>query len=210
MAEVIIFDMDGTLVDSGRPSILAMNRCAENYGLPILQPAAIIRAVGIANPEFYYTLYPDYDRDTVFRFGQEVEAAEEEYVKKEGESLAFEGILPLLASLQSMGKKLYLASTGDESHVTLCLSVTGMRRFFLDFLYGEPDKTEMLARILNRHPGETAVMIGDTQKDSDAAKRNSIPCIGAGYGYCFPDRHHLFDVVAHRASDLLALLTGPI
>ena len=52
----IIFDMDGTLIDSAQIAIPAFKEICPDYGLEIPHDSQIIAAIGYANPIFYYKL----------------------------------------------------------------------------------------------------------------------------------------------------------
>ena len=55
----IIFDMDGTLIDSAKIAIPAFEKICPEFGMPIPDDDAITSAIGYANPHFYYRIYPN-------------------------------------------------------------------------------------------------------------------------------------------------------
>lgn len=206
MAEIVIFDMDGTLIDTGRATAPAFRRIAERYGLPILDDDSVIRAIGLPCEEYYRHLYPDVDAEIIDRFGEDVEREEAQVLSDQGGAAAFDGVEEMLDALIGRGKILHLASTGSHRHVNSVMASTGLGRFFRSIRCGEPMKVRMVADILSQHAGQSAAFVGDTMKDVQAARANHISVIGAGFGYCYPDRHELFDHVAASPQDLVTLL----
>ena len=206
MLDVAIFDLDGTLIDTARTSIAAIRDCARRFHFPELADGDVARAIGLPNPEFYYRLYPDLPRADVAAFGARVERREAEITAEIGDSLAFPGIGELLAALHGRGVALYVASMGDRMHVDGALDATGLAKYFDGVYYGDCGKAESLRRILGARTNKDFVMVGDTEIDADAARANGIPCIGAGYGYCYPERHAAFDKVAGSVDHLAGML----
>ena len=206
MPDIVIFDLDGTLIDSAKTAHAAVSHCAREHGLPPVSEADVRAAIGIPNPDFYYRLYPDYPREQVAAFGHQVEKREDQVTREIGAALAFPGVPALLDSLKRDGFSLYIASTGDEMHVHGALEATGLGKYFDGIHCGEADKAGMLQRILSARPSQSAVMVGDTAIDANAARENGIPSIGAGYGYCSSEREYLFDRVARTVEEVAEIV----
>ena len=180
----VIFDLDGTLSDSVILAKAAFERLAPKHGLPIPSEDAIRRATGYANPEFYYILFPDFPRETVYNLGVLVEQEELEQLPLVSDRLLFEGCRELLERLQQYKLRLCLASTGEKDHVYSILGKTGIMGFFDVIACARPDKTEMLREIIGDSGKSGCIMVGDMVKDHDAARANGILSVGACYGYC--------------------------
>ena len=143
----IIFDLDGTLSDSAILTVEAFKRIAPAHGLPLPSVNAIRRATGYSTPEFYYILFPDHDKDTVYNAGLLVEEEEQRILPSLGGKLLFEGCRQLLERLKKEGIRLCIASTGQKEHVFSILNETGIIVLFDTILCGLPDKVEMLRGI---------------------------------------------------------------
>jgi len=203
----VIFDMDGTLSDSAILTLEALNRIAPNYELPVPSIDAIRRATGNANPEFYYILFPEFDRDLVRNVGLLVEKEEQKILPLLCGKLLFEGCLELLMRLKENAIRICLASTGDNDHVFSILKTTGIIGFFDTILCGRPDKTEMLREIIDGSDKAGCLMVGDMKKDYDAARANGIVSIGACYGYCVKETSS-FDFYIHAPLDLFSVINA--
>lgn len=180
----VIFDLDGTLSDSAVLTMAAFERVAPVYGLPVPSLEAVRGAMGHANPEFYYILFPDFPRDMVYDMGNSVELEELRVLPSVGGRLLFKGCRELIACLKEHGVQLYIASTGDREHVFSVLSETGIIGFFDKICCGRSDKIEMLREITEDGDKDGYLMVGDMGKDHDGARANGILSVGACYGYC--------------------------
>lgn len=198
----IIFDMDGTLVDSFWLTQEAFKMFCPKYNLEMPEDHVIKKASGYSTPEFYEVIFPNDKKEVVWAFGEDVETKELEVLENIGDELLFPDVIQLLDVLIEKGIELHIASTGDIPHVHSCLKKAGIYHKFKSINCNEPDKEEMLKRIIYGDKEEW-VMIGDKRKDSSGAKFNGIYSIGAGYGYCFKEDYHTFDEVIFNINDVL-------
>ncbi|MGI6214826.1 MAG: HAD family hydrolase [Christensenellales bacterium] len=206
MNQNIIFDMDGTLLDTAIATCEACESCRKDFNLPHLEKEAITRAIGIPNPKFYEILYPDFPKKLVEAFGTKVEKLESEIIQKLGKKLLFSGISNLLQYLETQGVLMYLASTGSKNHVITAISSSGINRYFEEICFGEPDKTDIIKNLKHSRPFDKWIMVGDRKSDAKAAHKNDVFSIGAGFGYCGDlDKSH-FDAFAENPMDIPEIL----
>jgi len=201
----VIFDLDGTLSDSAILVAIAMASAAPKYGIPVPDSEAIRKAIGYANPEFYYKLFPDIPRDTLLEMGRLVESEELRLLPEISGRLLFKGCRELLTELTARGIRLTIASTGDTDHVFSILRETGITGFFDTVSCGRPDKIEMLREMTGARDKSGYVMVGDMRKDSDGARANGILSVGACYGYCVRELAE-FDRYIDSPQELLSVL----
>ena len=57
--DAVIFDMDGTLVDSLQSDVESLARCARKFGLPPVPRETSLRLFGLSNMDFYRVVFPD-------------------------------------------------------------------------------------------------------------------------------------------------------
>lgn len=201
----IIFDMDGTLVDSAKIAILAFEKICPKFGLEIPDDDTIKRAIGYANPFFYYKIYPNEDKIKLKAFSKKIERFSRVQLKSFKNDILFHGVKNLLLALKAKGVRLYIASTGSKSHVNSCLKCGGVYDFFDEIHCGKPDKEMMVSKIVKEEDKSRWIMVGDKRKDSKAASFNGIYVVGAGYGYCFEEDYDDFDVIIESPLDILEL-----
>lgn len=206
MADIVIFDMDGTLVDTNRMTAQAFRELAGDYGLPVPPERVIRDAIGLADLQFYHAIYPGEPDETLRPFGAAVERREGELGRVLGREVLFPGVRAMLEALSAHGVKLYLASTGSKRHVQDMLGSGEIAQLFLEIHCEQPDKESMTAEILSAAGPGSAVFVGDTLKDVSAARANGIPALGAGYGYVKTDESQRFDRVLESPEALLEYL----
>ncbi len=206
----IIFDMDGTLVDSAILSIVAFEKLCPKHEIELPTLDAVKSAMGYANPEYYYKIFPNVCEERVYALGLEVEKYELSYAPLVKDKLLFCGVKEMLAEFSKMNITMYIASTGSKEHVHSCLTHSGVIHHFSEFGADEENKEHMVQRLISGRNPNDFVMIGDRDKDSNAARFNNIMCIGAAFGYCTPNFYPLFDKIAYSTQELTELIKGMV
>jgi phosphoglycolate phosphatase-like HAD superfamily hydrolase len=199
----IIFDLDGTLIDTVKASLEACLKTAEEFGFPRLTEEALMDAMGLPGPDFFRKLLPGMENDKLLEFARYADAAENALIRQLGKAVLFDGIEAMLTELSGRGKKLFIASTGSLEHVNTALSATGIRAFFTGVYCDHPDKTQSIGRIDELRKGGEWLMVGDKRIDANAARHHGIFSIGAGYGYCDPGERNFFDKIVFSPDELL-------
>lgn len=180
----ILFDLDGTLTDSGEGIMHCAELTLEHYHLPVPPRSEMRSMVG---PPL---------RDSFLRFG--IPAAELDnavaYYRKhylavgQFENAPYPGIPELLARLQSEGNKLYLATSKPETMASDILKYFDLRQYFTIVCGAVPGgrstKEEVIEHLLFQlDTNEDLVMVGDTIYDVKGAAYHGIPCIAVSWGY---------------------------
>ena len=181
----ILFDLDGTLTDSGEGIINCSIYALEYFGLPI--PSREEMRVFVGPPM----------RDTMVKFGVPPERAEEAIKVFRSryepigifENYPYPGIEDLLQKLKAAGHKLYVATSKPEFMAKQVLDRFDLSKYF-DLICGalkdaSRDKKEDVIAYLLEQSGEPAhaVMVGDTLYDVLGASHHGIPTIGVTWGY---------------------------
>lgn len=183
----LIFDLDGTLVNS-KPGLLnALQFMLKKMGVPADGAQLIDRLIG---PPIQQGLkevlhFAPKQVDTGVRLFRE-------YYGQYGiiEAEVYAGIPQLLEELQGQGRKLYVASSKKNLFIPTVLRHFDLDRYF-DDLEGAGDgamhtKAEIITRLMDRNrllPTAGVVMIGDTRFDMVGGKANEIATIAVGYGF---------------------------
>ena len=206
----VVFDMDGTLVDTMKMTALAFRDLAGKHGLEQLPAERIRSAIGLSDAFFYQTLYPDADEEKLRAFGRVVEVRENEYAHALGPELLFPGVFEMLVALKATERTLFIASTGSDSHVTTALSEGGVIGLFDRIACGKSDKTGMLMKLIHGINPEECAIVGDTGLDAFAGRCAGIVTLGAGFGYLKKEDYALFDRVFATPAALTAALAGVV
>ncbi|MBR5125211.1 MAG: HAD-IA family hydrolase [Oscillospiraceae bacterium] len=208
----ILFDLDGTLTDSGEGIINCAILALEHFGCPIPSREALRVFVG---PPL---------RDSFIRHGVPEDKAEEaiaiyrsRYIPiGKYENTPYPGIRELLETLNQQGYKLYVATSKPEEMSKDILKHFDLAKYFTAICGASMDASrsnkEAVIAYLLETTGEAGsmVMVGDTKFDIIGAAFHNIPAIGVSWGYGQVEEMKAAGAaaIAHTAQELLALLTA--
>ena len=204
----ILFDLDGTLTDSGEGIMHCTELTLDHYGLPIPPRSEMRSMVG---PPL---------RDSFLRFGipfEELDNAVAFYRKHylavgQYENEPYSGIQQLLEKLTAEGNKLYLATSKPETMAADILQYFELKQYFTIICGAVPGgrstKEEVIAHLLTQlDTRENLVMVGDTIYDVKGATFHHIPCIAVAWGYGEVENMKAAGaVIAKTAEELYELL----
>ncbi len=184
--KLVIFDMDGTLVDSSVTIVNAINFVRSKIGLELLDEKLILDNVNnsaIKSSEFYYNAE---------RFTLEHEKWFSEYYSKnhEYEIRFYNGIESLLTMLKLDGYRLAVATNAYRVSVMESLKHLNIDHIFDvivcadDVSKPKPDP-EMLYYILNKLglSREEAIFVGDGERDLQASHNANIDYLMVNWGF---------------------------
>jgi phosphoglycolate phosphatase len=189
---LIVFDFDGTLVDSLRFIVTAMSRAFEDQGFPAPEPEAIRRIVGLRLEAAAARLLPDPDDvETAERIAAAYRVAFQDMrARNLVDEPLFPGVRETLALLNRPPEVCLGIATGKSRHGL----VSSLERHDLSGLFvtlqtaddgpGKPHP-EILHRAMSEvgtGPEET-VVIGDTSYDMEMAANAGIRALGVAWGY---------------------------
>lgn len=196
MKKIVIFDMDGTLIDSKKDITISVNYVRRvNHDLPPLSEDFIVDAINmeVRNlPKLFYgtELYEEGDRE-VFEKHYKEQCIKNPYL--------YEGVLELLQTLKAHNVLLSVATNAPTIFAKTMLEHLDVAELF-DVIIGadevkasKPDPA-MILYILNHYNFDTledkAWMIGDNSKDMQSAKNAAIEAIFAAWGFSAHGEHH--------------------
>ena len=185
MKKSILFDLDGTLTDSGEGIINCAKMTLERFGLPIPSPDELRTFVG---PPL---------GDSFMKYGVPADLVEEAIAVFRSrylpigkfENHPYPGIRELLETLKGQGHKLYVATSKPEVTAVEVLEHFDLASFFecicgATFDQSRVSKSDVIAFLLEQIGTDTdAVMVGDTSFDVIGAAAHGIPTIGVSWGY---------------------------
>ena len=183
--KAILFDLDGTLTDSGEGIINCAQLALEHFGLPI--PTREEMRVFVGPPL----------HDTFVKFGVPADRTDEAIAVYRSryipigkfENRPYPGIPELLETLVSLGHRLYIATSKPETMSVEILEYFGLAKFFTRICGASFDKSrsskDAVIAYLLEETGEKdhMIMVGDTKFDILGAKVHGIPAIGVAWGY---------------------------
>lgn len=185
--ELLIFDWDGTLVDSIGRIVESILAAAARCDLPRLDEDSIKGIIGLGLPEAIAVLYPSItDRSLVEAFRR---AYADHYLSLEAEpSALYPGVALALQQFRDQGHQLAVATGKGRRGLDRVLASQGWSDFFdvtrcADETASKPDPL-MIHEIL-AHCGispERALMVGDSVFDLEMARRAGIDSVAVSYG----------------------------
>ncbi len=207
---LIVFDWDGTLMDSTGQIVQAALRAIAELGLPKRPPEAIREIIGLGLRESWQHLFPELEGDA--HYAAFVEAyrghffSPELYVSK-----PYDRAEALLASLHSAGRMLAVATGKSRRGLDRDFERTGLGKYFHGSRTADetrskphPDMLVELMDAIGVPPRET-LMIGDTEWDLEMARRAGVAAAGVAWGAHPADRlMRLAPVACLEAMDALA------
>ncbi|MEJ7932810.1 HAD-IA family hydrolase [Sphingobium sp. AN558] len=191
---LVVFDCDGTLVDSQHSICAAMVRAFEGARLPPPDRQAILSVVGLSLPYAMARLLPEAEADFHDHLSDAYKRAFHDMRRGGGvEEPLYPGIAALLDALDAEGWLLGVATGKSDRGLNLCLAHHGLAERFVTLQTADrhPSKPHpaMLIEAMaeaGAEPG-TTVMIGDTVFDIDMGIAAGVRSIGVGWGYHAPE-----------------------
>jgi phosphoglycolate phosphatase len=213
---LVVFDWDGTLMDSTGQIVAAAMGAIASLGLPARPPEAIRDIIGLGLRESWGRLFPELGPDEFMPF---VEAYRDYFFAPELQtSRLFEGAAEVVADLAGRGYVLAVATGKSRRGLDRELASTGLVRFISGSRTADetrskphPDMLLELMSTLAVAP-EATLMVGDTEWDLEMARRAGVGAIAVSYGAHAPERLHPYSPLAciDAIGALAGLLEGPV
>jgi len=209
----LVFDLDGTLIDSRRDITTAVNRIREEHGLPPLALERVVTMVGEGARLLIERALPEIPAERI----DETLAAYLEHYRRVclDETRPYPGVEEMLARLVPSYPLALLSNKGEELS-RIVLRGLGLDGFFREVLGGDslpsrkpdPAGLRLLAARLGV-PAERVLLVGDTRIDAETAR--NAGCAFALVEWGFPKPLEMDALVADlrigRAEDLVRALT---
>ncbi len=195
--KVVIFDWDGTLVDSVEHIADSLHQAATELGYPALEREAYRDIIGLGMVEALEKLYPGISREQMNTIREGY--GRYFFSKVTTPQNVFDGMAEVVADIRAGGRGCSVATGKSRKGLEGALVSSGLGPHFeitrcADETRSKPHPA-MLEEILAFYgikPAE-AVMIGDTRYDLEMAQRIGMPSIGVEWGV------HKRDVLGHYA-----------
>lgn len=214
--KLVVFDCDGTLVDSQHSIVACMESAWRAFGLAVPPTAAAVRRiVGLPLVEGIALLHPagsGSDHANLAECYKQAFLALRER-GPEDEPL-FPGVRDAVEQLDRAGVLLGIATGKGRRGLSVTLSRHELMEFFVtrqtaDDAPGKPHPGMLLQAMAETGagPAET-VMVGDTTFDMMMARNAGVPAVGAAWGYHEPEELHESGAraVIQSCAELLSVL----
>lgn len=209
--DVIVFDLDGTLIDSAPDITRALNRTLAAFGRRKLSEAEVRAMVGDGASGLIRQALEATGGAAVDPAA--AEAALKHYLDSYFDEDAdvdclYPGVIETLEGLAATGLRLGLCTNKSERISRKLMGLLDIERFFIAVAGGDttgfrkPDPRH-LAHVVEAAGGGRAAMVGDNANDVKAAKGLGVPVVAVSYGYPrMPVADLGADAVIDRFADL--------
>lgn len=213
MYKYILFDLDGTLLNTYPGVSNAVRYTMEYYGKPVPNESDMRKYLGPPLKDSFKS-YAGFTEEII---PEAIKKFREYYLEKGVyEYEFFEELKPTFEKLREMGCKLAVATSKLEKGALIMLEHSGLIDEF-DFICGSTadstrvTKTQVVAHVLE-HFGITdksqVLLIGDRENDVTGAKNNGIKCCGllCGFGSREEFEENGADYIIPFISDIFTIL----
>lgn len=190
--ELLVFDWDGTLMDSEARIVACLQGAINDLGLPQREVSALRNIIGLGLAEAIETLYPGSTPTTHHHL---VERYRHHFlVADPTPSALFEGAAETLRALADQGYLLAVATGKGRRGLDKVLQETGLAPLFhatrcADETCSKPHP-QMLLELMDHLGAEpqATLMIGDTEYDMEMARNAATHALAVSYGVHHPER----------------------
>ena len=190
MATGILFDLDGTLLDTLEDLWAATNYTLKQYGCPERTKEEVRRFVGNGARELIRLSLPGKENDPDVDMVLATYQAHYRKVCDQGASKPYAGILQALEQVKAQFPVAIVSNKPDAAVKKLCLG------FFGDvYALGETEDCprkpapDMVFKAMKELGVDTCIYVGDSEVDVATAKNAGVPCLSVLWG--FRDREDL-------------------
>jgi 2-phosphoglycolate phosphatase len=213
-----LFDLDGTLVDSGKDVVASVRYALSQIFPGREQPAdeEILALIGQPLESVVRALAGDVGDENARRFADLYRPYYAEHFNDH--TRVYPGIRELLKMLRGAGVKLALVTTKHQTQAEFTLAGAGLAGYF-DYVHGwlegrkhKPDPEPVLAALQNLgvEPA-AAIMVGDSELDIQSAKAAGVDSCAVTYGFrpawLLVSFHP--DFLVSRAADIGPIVASP-
>ena len=182
---LVVFDWDGTLMDSTAGIAESIRQAARDLALPVPAREVASHVIGLGLRDSLRHAVPTLAEH---RYAEFVDAYRRHFAREQERMELFPGVRELLEELRMHGRLLAVATGKSRRGLDQALAATGLARYFAasrcaDETTPKPDPAMLLELLaeLEAAPGG-ALMVGDTSHDLEMARGAGVDAVAVSYG----------------------------
>jgi phosphoglycolate phosphatase len=182
---LVVFDWDGTLMDSTAGIAESIRNAARDLGVPVPAREVASHVIGLGLRDSLRGAVPALPEQ---RYAEFVDAYRRHFAVEQQRMELFPGVRELLEDLRASGRLLAVATGKSRRGLDQALAATDLARYFAasrcaDETTPKPDPAMLLELLeeLEATPGG-ALMVGDTSHDLEMARGAGVDAVAVSYG----------------------------
>jgi phosphoglycolate phosphatase len=183
--DLVIFDWDGTLMDSTRVIASSLRAACSDVGCTVPTEEEALFVIGLNMADTFARVVPTLGEDGRLRLAERYRF---HFLAREGEAPLFGGVREMLADLHGHGRRLAVATGKARRGLDRALDATGLKPWFeatrcADEGFAKPHPGMLLALLdaTGVDPAR-ALMVGDTTHDLELAANAGVDALAVTYG----------------------------
>jgi phosphoglycolate phosphatase len=183
--DLIVFDWDGTLMDSAAAIVAALQGACRDLALPVPDEEQARYIIGLGLNDALSHILPGLD---AAHYPRVSERYRHHFLALDGGTSLFPGVGDIVAGLHDAGYKLGIATGKSRRGLARALEATGLAPYFHASRCADEGHTKphpgMLEAVMREIGVENArtLMIGDTTHDLEMARAAGVAALGVTYG----------------------------
>ena len=184
--DLIIFDWDGTLVDSIDWIVQCIQRAAAHYGCPVPEPQAARDIIGLSIEKAIETLFPAVDAETRAKLAAHY--SQNFFSKQISPDDLFPGVSDMLRQFRRQGYRLAVATGKKASGLAKAIEATGLADLFCTTRCSDQTASKPNPLMIDQIVAELGVdkqrtlMVGDSVHDLQMAMNAQVSAVGVTCG----------------------------
>jgi len=183
--ELVVFDWDGTLMDSTRVIAGSLQNACRDIGCAVPTDEEALFVIGLNMADTFARVVPGLDGEGQKRLADRYR---HHFLAREDEAPLFGGVREMLSDLHGRGRRLAVATGKARRGLDRALASTGLAPWFEvtrcadeGFAKPHPGMLLMLLEMTGVDPAR-ALMVGDTTHDLELAANAGVDAIAVSYG----------------------------
>lgn len=212
---VIVFDYDGTLHNTTRLYGNAFRRAYAELVKDGYAPehyysdSDMAQYLGLAPPVMWHTFMPELPDAVWKKASLKVREGMISGIEN-GKAILYDGVTEMLDELKKRGYTLVILSNCYHAYLAAHRKYFGLDKWFSGYYCSEDwnfvPKEEIMKGIMQDHPGEEFIVIGDRDSDFIAGIANNIPVIGCAYGFGTEEELKMCNAIVNEPKTILEIV----
>ena len=194
----VIFDLDGTLWDSTKATISAVNKISKEKNIKPVTDKDIINSFGHNKENIAKIYFPNVSRNKALDLVDDVNITNINILQEEG-GVLYPDLDEVIKKLSKNYSLFVVSNAIRNEYIEAFLETSKLGKYFTGYLAAGSlgiDKDKAIKKVIKDYNLDKSLYIGDTKIDYEASKKAGIPFIHARYGFQkdLDSKYHINDL----------------